>query len=892
MADKQMLIKQFQLQPDKYWKVSLFDKGWKRKHCKNCGKWFWTLTDQDVCNDSSCRGYEFIGKKFTKKSFDYFSAWKAIEKFFKDNEHTPLKRYPTVCRWYPLYFTIAGIVDFYRMSGNKLTFEFPANPSILLQPCLRFNDIPNVGINGRSCTSFGMIQQSALYDGKNGYWKDECIDLDYRLLTEVYGIKPEAINFIEDVWVGHGAFGYSLEYHVAGLELGNAVFTEFAGTPDKFSTMKNKVIDMGAGLERFAWLSKGSPTAYDAVYGPVLDKIRIKSGYDYDFEFFTRYSYLSGCLNLDENANIEASRANIAEKLSVSKDMLQKKIEPMQALYAIADHAKTLCFALSDNGIPSNVGGGYNLRVVLRRALSFIDKYGFDFDLMWVADKMAKYFKPIHPELLENIDRINEIFETEEKKYKGTIERSRQIIETVLKRNQLTENKMIELYDSHGITPEIISEVAAKNNIKVNFPADFYAKVTERHMHETAEAKETPNFPATKNLFYDNDKLYEFTAKVVKIIGNKIILDQSAFYPRGGGQEPDKGTIAGNSVYDVEKLGEAVLHYIENPTLKEGQTVKCKIDAKRREQLAIHHTTTHIINAAAQKVLGPHVWQEGSKKDVDKAHLDLTHYKSLDEKDVDKIEKRANEIVKMNLRVGKRMMPRTEAEKKFGFRIYQGAAVPFETLRIISIGGIEHEACGGIHVNNTKEIGQIIITKVEKPQDGIIRFIYSSGPAAEKQLKWAGMLLFESAKLLKTKEENVPKACAKLLEEWKKSKKDFERYNEKMAQKSIKEIKFKEENGLKILIKDIPNASLDQLKELSKELTKDNTVIILFGIADKINVFGSAGPLAVKAGVNIGNIVRSICQQLGGNGGGSPMLAQGTGTDKKKIKDAMKVKII
>src|SRR4030067_1164321 len=192
-SEKRILIERLQKDWKKYWDLDFFkENNFLRKKCKNCGKFFWTLDpDTELCGDSSCVPYSFLGNPPTKKKLDYIETWKTIEKFFVKNGHQSIKRYPTICRWYPLFFTVAGIVDFYRIANNKITFEFPANPVILSQPCLRFNDIPNVGITGRHNTCFDMIQQSSLWDGKNGYWKDKCIELDFRLLTEAFGIKKE-----------------------------------------------------------------------------------------------------------------------------------------------------------------------------------------------------------------------------------------------------------------------------------------------------------------------------------------------------------------------------------------------------------------------------------------------------------------------------------------------------------------------------------------------------------------------------------------------------------------------------------------------------------------------------------------------------------------------------
>ncbi|MBU4123977.1 MAG: alanine--tRNA ligase, partial [Nanoarchaeota archaeon] len=619
--DKKGLMKQLQGDWQKYWQLDFFTKnGWKRYECKNCGKFFWSLEKQEVCNDSSCKPREFLERKIMNKSYDYFQAWDAIRKFFEKNGHHYLERYPTVCTWFPLYFTIAGVVDFYRMDRDKFVFEFPKTPVILLQPSIRFNDTENVGKTGVHWTCHGHIEQAG-----TSYWKEKAIELDFKLLTEVFGIDPKEINFIEDVWLGAGAFGYSLEYHVAGVELGNCVFTEFSGAPDDYVKLNPPVIDMGAGIERFCWMSQQTPTSYEAVLGLTLEKIIKRSGVEYDKNLMLKYSKLSGKLNADEVADVDLERKKIAKELKLDINDLKDKIEPVQAVYALADHARTICFTITDGGVPSNIAGGYNLRVLLRRSFEFIERYKFDFDFGWICEEIAKYFEPINPELIKNIDAIKKVVKIEHTKYEESKERMKSLLKSI---DHIDENKMIELYDSHGITPEMLKSV----NPDIEIPSDFYRKITEKHMRAAPvkhEVCESTLSKTDKTMIYK--KIYEFDAKVLDVSDEKVVLDKTAFYPTGGGQEFDKGTINGCKIYNVQECNGVAVHYVEKPNFKKEDTVKCIVDKKARVQILKHHTGAHLVNLACQKVLGPHIWQEGSKKDIDKAHLDISHYDIITE---------------------------------------------------------------------------------------------------------------------------------------------------------------------------------------------------------------------------------------------------------------------
>lgn len=230
-------------------------------------------------------------------------------------------------------------MDFQRIENGKVVFELPTNPLIVPQMCLRFNDIPSVGVSGKHGTSFCMIGQTAIAN-KQGYWKDRCIDLDFELLTKEFGIPEQEVTFEESVWVGAGAFGYSLEYFTRGLELGNAVFTAFEGDPSNYTDLPEKVVDMGAGLERLSWMTQGTPTAYDTTFEPVLSRMREQCRVSYDTKLFERYSKLAGAMNLDEYPSLSDARKVISKSLGVEPEALTKNLGPIEALYAIADHTR------------------------------------------------------------------------------------------------------------------------------------------------------------------------------------------------------------------------------------------------------------------------------------------------------------------------------------------------------------------------------------------------------------------------------------------------------------------------------------------------------------------------------------------------------------------------
>ncbi len=239
-------------------------------------------------------------------------------------------------------------------------------------------------------------------------------------------------------------------------------------------------------------------------------------------------------------------------------------------------------------------------------------------------------------------------------------------------------------------------------------------------------------------LYYFDYELDEFQATVQKIIDGKyVILDRTAFYPTSGGQISDTGYLNGARVTNVFKQGNVIIHTVKNPepALKEGDTVTGKIDKKRRVQLTQHHTATHMINGVSRTLLGEHVWQAGAEKTLKKARLDITHHAPLSGGELREIEERTNKIISKNLPVKSSIYRRDRAEEKFGFRLYQGGAVPGRELRVIEIEDLDSEACGGTHLKNTGEALLVKIIRSSKIQDGIVRLEFTAGEAARRHIQ-------------------------------------------------------------------------------------------------------------------------------------------------------------
>ncbi|MBI2660052.1 alanine--tRNA ligase [Candidatus Woesearchaeota archaeon] len=789
MNDKQ-IKKEFKLkasrEPDKYYATSVLkSEGFSRKKCTKCGTFYWSTEKDEVCGNPACSGgFRFIGDTPATKKLDYVGVWKEFSSLFKKWGYTPIKRYPVVARWRDdTDFVQASIYDFqpYVVSG---AVEPPANPLVVPQMCLRFNDIDNIGITGAHYCAFVMIGQHAFMKPKDWNQAKYFTDI-HNWLKQGLGLKNEEIKFHEDAWAGGGNFGPCMEYFSRGLELGNQVYMMYEQTPSGNRELNLKVLDMGMGHERNAWFTQGKSTSYETTFPTVVSKLKSITGVKTNEHMMQKFLPYSSYLNVDEVEDINKVWDDVADKTGYGVNELREHILEHAALYSVAEHSRALLVALSDGALPSNVGGGYNLRVILRRALSFIDKYKWDIYLPDVCRRHADYLKPLFPELSENLDEVEKILEVEKSKYEATKQKTNSMISKLVKED-IDEKKLLLLYDSYGITPEVVREEASKLDKKINVPENFYARVAELHSkqeqeHATKRKEELDieGIPDTKALYFEDYTKNKFKSRILKIIDNKIILDQTYFYPTSGGQLHDKGMINGKKVVDVFKQGGTIVHVLENAEgIKENQEADCEIDLDRRLQLAKHHTATHIVNAAARKILGNHINQAGAKKDIDKATIDLTHYQSIGDEELQRIEEEANKLVKKSLHVHSSFLPRTEAEQTYGMNIYQGGAVPGKLLRIINIDGVDVEACGGTHLKNTSEAGEIKILKAAKISDGIVRLYFTAGEAAQKEKKEERQILEEAAKLLGVKIEQLPSRVHELFEKWKLARKAVEKKKE------------------------------------------------------------------------------------------------------------------
>ncbi|OPY52143.1 MAG: Alanine--tRNA ligase [Methanosaeta sp. PtaU1.Bin060] len=453
---------------------------------------------------------------------------------------------------------------------------------------------------------------------------------------------------------------------------------------------------------------------------------------------------------------------------------------------------------------------------------------------------------------------------------------------------------MISLYDTHGIPPEIARESAEELGASVELPDNFYSLVAKTHIKAEAEETTKPVLPGkTELLFYEHPFEQVFEAEVLDVVDGSVVLDRTLLYPEGGGQPADHGTLENATqvfqVVDVQKSGDVVLHKLAKPGgLQKGDHIKGCVDMRRRMAHARHHTATHLVHDSAKRVLGKHIWQAGAQKSEDRARLDISHFKRITEEELKAIELEANRRVMETVPVKTQFLPRTEAEKLFGFELYQGGVPPGKQIRVVRVG-TDIEACAGTHVTNTGMIGAIKILRTERVQDGVERIEFAAGEAAVLASQERDDLLGEASGVLRVPAEQLPKTAERFFEEWKGQQKEIERLKEELAKARLRTLtaEAQEVDGLKVVVQKMGQADIDELLKAASLLAEQDYVALLGSETGKL--VAAVGRSGLAKGVKAGAIIKVAAKALGGGGGGKPDLAQGGGPDVAKLDEALKV---
>ncbi|MCJ7770758.1 alanine--tRNA ligase [Candidatus Bathyarchaeota archaeon] len=903
---------------EKEYQIDFFkEQGFVRKKCRICGSYFWTQRgDRDTCGDSPCEEYTFIGNPPTRRSYSVDETREQFLSFFEKNGHTRIKPYPVIARWREdLFLTIASIADFQPYVTEGI-IPPPANPLVISQPCLRFSDVDNVGLTaGRHFVIFEMGGAHAFnYPDKNVYWKDETVRFHHRFITEALGIESEAATYKEGVWSGGGNAGPCLEGIVSGLEVCTLVFMQYRVVNDNYIDMPLKIVDTGYGIERYTWLSQGTPSGFHAVYGPILEKVFSLAGLtNIDERFLIESAKFSALMNIESTTDKMVLRRKVAQRLEIDPQELARVMSPIENAYAVTDHTKALAFMLAEGVVPSNVKAGYLTRLLVRRTHRLLRSLGLEDRLSDIVQWQIVRWSPSYPNLKEMEKEIHEALGAEERKYQATLRRGQELTRRIARelksrgQKELSEETLVELYDSHGVPPEIVEEAAKAEEMTVIVPDNFYSRVAASHNSPVVVEEEdsldlraeVEDLSPTRMLYYDDSYIPVFKAKVLRVLDNNVILDETAFYPTGGGQDYDTGTLTfgGNEsrVTEAQKIGNIILHTIEEPVPSVGQEVVGKIKWDRRISLMRHHTSTHIILGAVRRVLGQHSWQAGAEKEEEHSRLDVSHWDRITPEQIIEIERLANQRVMEDIPVDITWLQRDVAERMYGFRLYQGGVVPGRQIRVVRIGDWDVEACGGTHLRSTGEVGIIKILRTERIQDGVERIVFVSGHPALKYIQDIEKQAKECSESLNVQVENLTETVKALSDKARSLQKELERFKKDEIRLNLQEQLDKHAtrtNSVRIATRDFREVQTESLIEAGSTLTRQNPDAVIIALSrseNNVSIVITAGETAVAEGVNSGAIAASAAQILGGSGGGRRNFGQGGGPKTDKIGDALKV---
>ena len=878
----------------------------------------------------------------------------AFLRFFEERGHTRVEPYPIIARWRDdIHLTIASIADFqpHVTSGQVPP---PANPLGISQPCIRLTDVAAVGRSGRHLSTFEMMAHHAFNRPKDEdvvYWIDQCVRYCDEMLVESFGIRPEDLTYVENPWSGGGNAGPALEVIVGGLELATLVFMNLEESEDgdieikglRYKEMDLQIIDTGYGLERFCWAAAGTPTIYEAIYPESVAWLKQLCGFDSMASSLNlgvemdallgELSRLAGILNIDVGTDVQALYDKLAERLSesgieLSVDQLKRVTEPLSSIYAIPDHMHALCNMLGDGLVPSNAKAGYLARMLARRVCRMKDDIGASVSLA----ELGAHHMETHLDMscfVQSTEGVLRILELEEARYYEMLRKGEAAVRTALKglpkdASEVPDKTLFRLSEERGLNPEMTVSIARELgwdnlSVRVGFAADMAAR---NALMTKAAAKsrkgqsvlDVISMPSTSTDYYDDTTATEFTAEVLHCnplpekaadsIGlspeaggeptHAVVLDRTLFYPEGGGQLGDQGTLSQNgssvAVFDTRAEGGVIVHLTDSP-LSPGPTSGV-VDWGRRKQLMDHHTAVHIVGGSAREVLGPHIWQAGSNKGARYARLDITHHSRLTRDQLDSIEDRANEIVESNPGIDKLVMDRAEADATFGFEIYQGGPPRHSQIRIIRIGDYDTQACGGTHHDEAGEVGELRIIRASQVQDGVERLQIVAGETAREHARRQERLLSESSEILGVQPEDLPRSVSRFFDEWKSQQKRIESLEAEIVRlraggggdAAV------ERDGVRYVVMEAEGDS-KQMMTMLGELTRDTSTPTLAILGSRegggtLIVASTEDSLAAERH-NAVEILNAIAGHIGGGGGGRPTMAQGGGSNPDGIPAAL-----
>lgn len=808
----------------------------------------------------------------------------------------------------------------------------PENPRITnAQKSIRTNDIENVGKTARHHTFFEMLGNFSIGD----YFKEEAIEWAWEFLTdekwigfdkeklsvtvhpedeEAYilwrdkiGIPENRIIRLEgNFWdIGEGPSGPNTEiFYDRGpeygddindpelypggendryLEVWNLVFSEFNHNPDgTYTPLPKKNIDTGMGLERMASVVQNVPTNFDTdLFMPIIRAT-------------------------EQLADVQYGKDSLSD----------------EAFKVIADHIRTVAFAIGDGALPSNEGRGYVLRRLLRRAVRYAKKININRPFMFelvpvVAEIMVDYY----PNVKEKTEFIQKVMKSEEERFHETLNEGLAILSEVMEKAKengvIAGEDIFRLYDTYGFPVELTEEYAEEQGLAIDHKG--FEKEMESQRDRARKARQEVDSMQVQSGVLGNIKVesefigydkWSTEAKVVALLKNgqeveaaeagdeiQFILDKTPFYAESGGQIADKGTLKSDHVTimveDVQKAPNGQnLHkgIIETGAVRVNDRLAAEVDSKNRSKIIKNHTATHLLHQALKDVLGTHVNQAGSLVQSDRLRFDFSHFGQITAEELDEIERIVNEKIWESIAVQIDYKDIDEA-KAMGAMALFGEKYG-KVVRVVQVGKYSLELCGGCHVENTSAIGLFKIVSEAGIGAGTRRIEAVTGQAAYQQLTDQIHLLKEAANKLKTSPKDVATRIDSLLTEVK----QLQRENESLAAKLsnieagnlVDQVKLV--NEVPVLAASIPNVDMNNLRTMADELKqKIGSVVLVLGSVNegKVNIIAGVTKDLMEKGFHAGKIVKEVASICGGGGGGRPDMAQAGGKDASKLNQAL-----
>ncbi|MFD1604198.1 alanine--tRNA ligase [Flavobacterium artemisiae] len=858
--------------------------------------------------------------------------------FFKSNGHLIVPSAPIVLKDDPtLMFNNSGMAQFKEFFLGNGT---PKSPRIAdTQKCLRVsgkhNDLEDVGFDTYHHTMFEMLGNWSFGD----YFKKEAINWAWQLLTEVYkipkenlyvsvfeGSKEDNVPFDQEAWdiwktlidedriiLGNkkdnfwemgdqGPCGPCSEIHVdlrpeaekalvtgkslvnndhpQVVEIWNNVFMEFNRKADgSLEKLPAQHVDTGMGFERLCMALQGKTSNYDTdVFTPLIEKV----------EQITGLKYTS-----DEVKNIseEQNKTNIAIRV-------------------VVDHVRAVAFAIADGQLPSNTGAGYVIRRILRRAI----RYGFTFlgtkepfinKLVEVlANQMGEFF----PEIKSQQQLVTNVIREEEASFLRTLDQGLQLLENVVSETsgkEVSGAKVFELYDTFGFPKDLTALILKEKGFSYN-EEEFESELQKQKARSRAASEVSTEdwnvlIPGNVETFVGYDKT-ENEVKITRIrkvdskkdgILYQIVLDNTPFYPEGGGQVGDKGTLVSANetieIIDTKKENNLILHFAKQLPENVEAGFAAKVNTDLRTSTSKNHSATHLMHLALRNILGTHVEQKGSLVNPNYLRFDFSHFSKVSDEEIKQVEASVNAQIEAQLQlVEHRNIPIKEALDKGAMALF--GEKYGDTVRMIEFGDSK-ELCGGIHVKNTADIWHFKIISEGAVAAGIRRIEAITGEAVKNFYVNQENTLAEIKETLKNPQD-ILKSVASLQDDNAKLKKQVEQLlKEKVnALKTVLENDFQEVNGVNFLAKQV-DLSMASTKELAQAIgsSKPNAFVFLASIEDglpNIHCYITK-ELAAEKGLNANAVIKELGKYIDGNGGGQPFFASGKGKNASGIAEAL-----